>query len=296
MGGHEMMFSPPLGRKNFINGNSLLAFCHEAGIPHAKTDFTGEANLTTDSRVLVTHNGGFNILDGYRDTVAVTSLGIAGFISLPQSLRWMCLNSETTRPLNEGLPLGIDNWEIPECAKGDYAKHYTIGSLEHENQGLELVGAIEEAQQSCKRQTGNVLMCWRRDTAPYDRGRAELILKGAPWTTWHDADIDSEARLSPVEFIRELSRHRFVVCPTGNGIDCHRIWEALYLGVVPIVRRCRALEWFKDMPIMFVDDWTEVTPPNLAAFARVARHERSTDRLFIAWWENHIRRAHEGRF
>ncbi len=37
------------------------------------------------------------------------------------------------------------------------------------------------------------------------------------------------------EYLNELSDHRFCLCIRGNGIDTHRFWEALYLGVIPVV-------------------------------------------------------------
>ena len=37
------------------------------------------------------------------------------------------------------------------------------------------------------------------------------------------------------EYLVELSKHRFCLCLRGNGLDTHRFWESLYLGVIPIV-------------------------------------------------------------
>lgn len=37
------------------------------------------------------------------------------------------------------------------------------------------------------------------------------------------------------EYLYELSQHYFCLCIRGNGIDTHRFWEALYLGVIPII-------------------------------------------------------------
>jgi hypothetical protein len=37
------------------------------------------------------------------------------------------------------------------------------------------------------------------------------------------------------EYLRELSSYRFCLCLRGNGIDTHRFWESLYLGVIPVV-------------------------------------------------------------
>lgn len=41
------------------------------------------------------------------------------------------------------------------------------------------------------------------------------------------------------EYLYELSRHYFVLCPRGNGIDTHRFWETLYLGGIPMIINTR---------------------------------------------------------
>lgn len=38
-----------------------------------------------------------------------------------------------------------------------------------------------------------------------------------------------------IDYLYELSQHRFCLCIRGNGIDTHRFWEALYLGVIPVI-------------------------------------------------------------
>lgn len=37
------------------------------------------------------------------------------------------------------------------------------------------------------------------------------------------------------EYLKELSTYRFCLCLRGNGIDTHRFWESLYLGVIPVI-------------------------------------------------------------
>ena len=37
------------------------------------------------------------------------------------------------------------------------------------------------------------------------------------------------------EYLQELAEHRFCLCIRGNGIDTHRFWESLYLGVIPVI-------------------------------------------------------------
>jgi hypothetical protein len=51
-----------------------------------------------------------------------------------------------------------------------------------------------------------------------------------------------------------------MICPQGNGVDCHRNWEVLYLKRVPIMKRTSYLEeLYKDYPILWVDDYSEIT-------------------------------------
>jgi hypothetical protein len=48
------------------------------------------------------------------------------------------------------------------------------------------------------------------------------------------------------------------VCPQGNGVDTHRIWEALALGTIPIVRTSSIDPLFVDLPVLIVHDWAEL--------------------------------------
>ena len=61
------------------------------------------------------------------------------------------------------------------------------------------------------------------------------------------------------EYLTRLSKSMFVISPPGNGIDCHRIWEALYVRTVPIVERSSAFRNFTNLPIMFIDRWEDIT-------------------------------------
>ena len=64
---------------------------------------------------------------------------------------------------------------------------------------------------------------------------------------------------SQTEYLTRLSKSMFVISPPGNGIDCHRIWEALYVRTVPIVERSSAFRNFTNLPIMFIDRWEDIT-------------------------------------
>jgi len=69
-----------------------------------------------------------------------------------------------------------------------------------------------------------------------------------------------KGRVEYYEFLRTIKRFKFVLCPMGNAIDCHRNWEVLYLGRVPVMKKHPYLqELYKNYPVLFVDQYTDVT-------------------------------------
>ena len=55
------------------------------------------------------------------------------------------------------------------------------------------------------------------------------------------------------------TKFAFVICPHGGGIDCHRNWEALCLGCIPIVKKSPIDSLYNDLPILIVKDWQDIT-------------------------------------
>jgi hypothetical protein len=72
--------------------------------------------------------------------------------------------------------------------------------------------------------------------------------------------IVDESRSSYSEFLGKMCQAKFMICPRGNAIDCHRNWEVLYMRRVPVMKRHPYLEvLFKDYPVLFVDNYSEIT-------------------------------------
>jgi len=63
--------------------------------------------------------------------------------------------------------------------------------------------------------------------------------------------------VSPCDNIKRLSEYKFCICPEGNGVDTHRLWEALYLKTVPIVIKSNFTNILKNsnIPLVIVDSW-----------------------------------------
>jgi hypothetical protein len=56
----------------------------------------------------------------------------------------------------------------------------------------------------------------------------------------------------------ELSKYKFAVSPRGWGLDCYRTWELLAIGVVPIVKHSSLDPLFEGLPVLLVNNWTEI--------------------------------------
>tara|TARA_R100000908_G_C3750714_1_gene145315 strand:+ start:103 stop:948 length:846 start_codon:yes stop_codon:yes gene_type:complete len=66
------------------------------------------------------------------------------------------------------------------------------------------------------------------------------------------------------EYLHDLSQYKYVISPEGNGIDCHRTWEALYFKVIPICKKSVVTEYFsKIFPIYLIDDWYQLNLEDL---------------------------------
>lgn len=94
-------------------------------------------------------------------------------------------------------------------------------------------------------------------------------------------------------YIIDLKKSKFVLSPEGNGIDCHRTWEALYMGAIPIVSRSGICSLFTDLPVIIIDNWETITPDFLNAKYKEISFKKQNkkynlDKLFTDYWHNKI--------
>jgi hypothetical protein len=64
--------------------------------------------------------------------------------------------------------------------------------------------------------------------------------------------------LSFRRYLRALGESRFCACPRGNGPDTHSLWEALYMGAIPLVdASCASRYWSaQGVPVVQVEHWS----------------------------------------
>lgn len=86
-------------------------------------------------------------------------------------------------------------------------------------------------------------------------------------------------------YIENLASCKFVISPPGNGIDCHRTWEALYCGCIPIVIDNYIYNNWNEMPILKVKDYRELTNELLQNFST---KKFNNDIINIDFWSKNI--------
>ena len=77
------------------------------------------------------------------------------------------------------------------------------------------------------------------------------------------------SRVSQSAIWRRYAQYPFVVTTRGNGLDCHRTWELIYLGCIVITKTSSLDPLYSELPVDLVDDWNAVRETaNLAYWLR----------------------------
>jgi hypothetical protein len=107
------------------------------------------------------------------------------------------------------------------------------------------------------RKTRNLYVNINPNTYGYRRELLDKIVSTGCW---------KQSESKPYQdYLKELSQHFFCLCVRGNGIDTHRFWECLYLGVIPVIINNKStncnnfVEYLKPLQVPFM----QITEDNL---------------------------------
>jgi hypothetical protein len=96
--------------------------------------------------------------------------------------------------------------------------------------------------------------------------------------------------LPRVETWTNQSKYSFVLSPMGNGMDCHRTWEALILGCIVIVKKSPLDSLFDKLPVLIVDDWCDISENLLReTIDKFKNIKFDYSRLELKYWVNKIK-------
>jgi len=175
--------------------------------------------------------------------------------------RWLAINPIVLHTDLIAIPLGIKTHKQPY-----YESQYMTEWFAH---NINRLHSNEKVH--------NVYCNW--SITNLDRNKVADTLRANSINITHDTNIPFN------EYIERMSTHKFVISPPGNGIDCHRTWEALYVGCIPIVIKNHIYSDWLDLPILQVNTYDEITQKLLDEFSMKMF---SYDKLRIAYWKQLI--------
>lgn len=209
------------------------------------------------------------------------------FINNPILVHWFSQNLVCKHPKMSAIPIGLDYHTIAKQAA--WGEQVT-SSKDQETQLLSLKETSLPFYQRTKKCYANFHFAMN---ARYCYDRKDALNQ-----------IDNELVFyEPEQVYRTLSwtnqsKYAFVISPHGNGYDCHRLWEALILGCIPIVKTSALDDLYLDLPVLIVKEWSDITKALLKNTINEFKkkhiaNEFDYDKLTLKYWTNKINSTFE---
>lgn len=156
------------------------------------------------------------------------------FSKKPQCIeKWYSVNVQFKNSNLIPIPLGIANFF--------QKKYLNTSNYPNSNMSLNI------------NKNAKMYLNFQKNTNLSERENLLTRFENKEWVTIEEPNLSIE------KYIERLGMHTFVLCPWGNGVDTHRLWEALYNGNIPITKYHQTFDQVKSLPILFVESYTEIT-------------------------------------
>lgn len=218
--------------------NKLSRLHNESTIFFCKTDY-----ILEDFKIISQLNNDVVFITGNSDYAITDKL-----VSLAPSniKKWYCQNAVSNYDIIEPLPIGLENKE--ESLRNGHGIAYPERADFKE-------ALINRAQKIKSKIYDKIYANFNIYTNPYHRGLIKELCVGADhiaWDEWCD-DLD--------KYYTKLVDYDMILCPAGNGIDTHRLWEMLYCNKIPIVIKLgnyKIYELYQQLPIILLDNIKDI--------------------------------------
>lgn len=207
--------------------------------------------------VLISHNSDRNIVES--DIIKIDD----------KIIHWFAQNVLVNHPKITPIPIGIEN------------AHYHMHGV---------TKVFDSLRKKTTDRNSRILFGFNIKTNPAEREHAFNTLIHLP--TAHAI----KGWIAPRKYLELLRAYGFVASPPGNGVDCHRTWEALYLKTIPIVKRSIGVESFESLglPIWIINNWDELleyTEDELQERYTHMQQRADTKALTTDYWKEKIRES-----
>ena len=177
-------------------------------------------------------------------------------------------NPSMIHPKIYGLPLG-PKWQVKSIIPFGESKS-KIKSIYLQHTSLDSMGAFELFKRERQSKIWIRPMTQRQclsenydrhysNALSYDRNKIKKILDSNPSVVIDNMYISQE------QYLTKLKEYRFVVSPSGNGLDSHSTWESLMCGCIPIVPSSPLNQIYEKLPVWVVENWEDITEEKIIA-------------------------------
>lgn len=236
------------GNKFVSLQNENIFFCKTHEVNHFFKNCQKEKPF-----ILVSHNSDGYITDNPRPINTLQTHHHADIRLMPKNLyKWYGCMIESKHEKISSIPIGVENDEH-FGNKGEIIKQINKHKINKKDDKL-------------------VYVNFKISNNYLERIEAYNSIKNSNFCTITEKMFTEEQINPPKEpfpfinkenyekFAYEVKSHKFVLCPVGNGLESHRLWETLYLGSIPITRKNNNYSFYENqLPILMVDDWKEIT-------------------------------------
>ena len=240
---------------------------------------------------LLTNNSDATLPDDYQPEVGQ-------ILSNPFLIRWFSQNWIGQHERVTQIPIGLDYHSMrptkPPPPKP--VKWLPDPPPEMNKFGWGINKYPTKQEQDLLRTRASALPFWNREVKAYSNFQVVM------WTRYGNEDRKRVLEIVPKHLVyyqpfkttrdvcwSNMVKYAFVLSPHGNGLDCHRTWEALCLGCIPIVKTSGLDPLFEGLPVWIIHDWIDVTETNM--HSKVNEFRSMTfqyEKLTLRYWQSKI--------
>lgn len=225
----------------------------------------------TNPYILITHNSDLSPIFLLSGNCSWMRTDLSAYLDDPKLVAWFAQNIDYRHPKLKPIPIGLANSRWPH------------GNVELFLQAIQHIPPLEL-------RVPKIYLNFLVENNPTERQRALDILA--------DLSFSHHAKFKPpAQYLQEMKCYRYIVNPPGNGFDCHRIWEALLMGCIPIIKHSCLDPLYADLPVIFVNDWAEINEYFLEQkYRELSQKTYSPEKIYADYWINAIRSLQPGDY
>jgi hypothetical protein len=201
-------------------------------------------------------------------------------INHPNLIHWFSQNCSYLHPKMTAIPIGMDYHTLSNNNEHPWGNQMTPVQQENLWKGIaRSLPTILDRKLQCYANFHFAM------TMRHSYQRHEAIAEVNPELVFYEpSPTTREAGW------RKQGEYAFVLSPAGNGFDCHRTWEALCLGCIPIVFDTPINHVYHGLPVWIVKSWKEITKENMMRkTVEYMTIQYDWKRMRLDYWMNKIR-------